>query len=82
MAGFVIDVCLRGVLEEVGSLIVILRLWRVIKIIEELGESAEEQMDALSKRIGQLETENSDLKQELHSMKSKQDRASGMSSRD
>lgn len=35
LAGFVIDVCLKGVLEEAGSIVVILRLWRVFKIVEE-----------------------------------------------
>ena len=29
---FLIDVVLKGVLEEVGSLVVVLRLWRVIKV--------------------------------------------------
>jgi hypothetical protein len=31
-AAFVIDVLLKGVLEEVGSLVVVLRLWRVFKV--------------------------------------------------
>lgn len=71
MAGFVVDVCLRGVLEEVGSLIVVLRLWRVFKIIEELSVGAKDQIDSLSERIGQLEMENSDLKSELRALQVK-----------
>jgi len=71
VGGFIIDVCLRGTLEEVGSLVVVLRLWRVFKIIEEFSAGAEEQMDALSERIGQLEMENSDLKKEIHAMQAK-----------
>lgn len=31
-AGFVIDVLLKGQLEEIGSLVVVLRLWRVFKV--------------------------------------------------
>ena len=31
-AAFVIDVLLKGVDEEVGSLVVVLRLWRVFKV--------------------------------------------------
>ena len=31
-AAFVIDVLLKGVVEEVGSLVVVLRLWRVFKV--------------------------------------------------
>ena len=30
--GFVIDVLLKGILEEIGSLVVVLRLWRVFKV--------------------------------------------------
>jgi hypothetical protein len=71
VAGFVVDVCLRGVLEEVGSLIVVLRLWRVFKIIEEFSVGAKDQIDALSERIGQLEMENSDLKSELRALQVK-----------
>ena len=36
VVGFIIDVSLSGVEEEAGSIIVVLRFWRVIKIIEEL----------------------------------------------
>jgi hypothetical protein len=35
-AAFVIDVLLKGVVEEVGSLVVVLRLWRVFKVIHKL----------------------------------------------
>jgi len=65
VAGFTTDVLLHGVLEEVASLVVILRLWRFFKIIEEFSVGAEEQMAGLSFRIEQLESENSDLRREL-----------------
>ncbi|MCJ1269443.1 hypothetical protein MMC22_009335 [Lobaria immixta] len=68
VAGFVIDVCLKGVLEEAGSIVVILRLWRVFKIIEEFGSGAEEQMNALSERVEQLEAENKQLKTHLEAI--------------
>ena len=57
--------CLKGVLEEIGSIVVVLRLWRVFKIIEEFSVEAEEQMDVLSERIEHLEMENKELKKEL-----------------
>lgn len=63
------DVLLHGVLEEVASLVVVLRLWRFFKIIEEFSVGAEEQMDGLELRIEQLETENGDLKRELKRQK-------------
>lgn len=68
VAGFVIDVCLKGVLEEAGSIVVILRLWRVFKIIEEFSSGAEEQMNALSERVEQLEAENKQLKTHLEAI--------------
>ena len=69
VAGFITDVLLHGILEEVASLVVILRLWRFFKIIEEFSVGAEEQMDGLELRIEQLETENEDLKRELKKQK-------------
>jgi len=73
VCGFTTDVLLHGVLEEVASLVVILRLWRFFKIIEEFSVGAEEQMEGLSFRIEQLESENSDLKLELKKAKGKLD---------
>lgn len=69
MAGFVTDVLLHGILEEVASLVIILRLWRFFKIIEEFSVGAEEQMEGLEMRIEQLESENQDLKRELKKQK-------------
>lgn len=65
LAGFVVDVLLKGVLEEVASLVVVLRLWRFFKIIEEFSVGAEEQMDGLEARIEMLESENRHLKAQL-----------------
>ena len=65
VAGFIVDVCLKGVLEEAGSIVVVLRLWRVFKIIEEFSGAAEEQMDKLTEKLDHLEMENKDLKKEL-----------------
>ncbi|KAJ4422502.1 hypothetical protein N0V82_002836 [Gnomoniopsis sp. IMI 355080] len=65
IVSFLVDVLTRGVVEEVASLVVILRLWRFVKIIEEMSVGASEQMEDLEMRIEQLEKENSDLKSEL-----------------
>jgi hypothetical protein len=73
VAGFIVDVLLHGVLEEVASLVIILRLWRFFKIIEEFSVGAEEQMDGLNLRIEQLELENEDLKRELKKQKGTSD---------
>lgn len=57
MASFVVDVALRGGLEEAGSLVIVLRFWRVFKIIEEFSTGADEQMDGLREQIERLERE-------------------------
>jgi hypothetical protein len=41
IAGFITDVVLHGIIEEVASIIVVMRLWRVVKIIEELSLGAQ-----------------------------------------
>jgi hypothetical protein len=53
------------VLEEVASLVVVLRLWRFFKIIEEIGVGAEEQMEVLGGRIEELERENGELRKRV-----------------
>ena len=65
IAGFVIDILTTGVIEEVASLVVVFRLWRVFKIIEELSLGAEEQMEDLRRRLEELERENNELKNEI-----------------
>ncbi|KAF3760857.1 hypothetical protein M406DRAFT_358374 [Cryphonectria parasitica EP155] len=69
IASFLIDILTRGVVEEVGSLVIILRLWRFVKIVEELSVSASEQMEDLEMKVEQLEKENADLKGELKKFK-------------
>ena len=63
--GFIIDVCLKGVLEEAGSIVVILRLWRVFKIVEEFSAGASDQMDVLAEKVERLAEENEGLKKRI-----------------
>lgn len=49
-------------IEEIAELIIVLRLWRVIKIIEELSVGVSEGMEQMRKRIEELERENLELK--------------------
>ncbi|CAN8105938.1 unnamed protein product [Discula destructiva] len=69
LVSFLVDVLTHGVVEEIASLVVILRLWRFVKIIEELSVGASEQMEDLEMRLEQLEKENSSLKSELQTFK-------------
>lgn len=65
MASFLVDVLTRGVVEEVASLIIILRLWRFVKIIEELSVASSERMEDLEMKVERLEEENASLRDKL-----------------
>ena len=65
LVGFVIDVLLKGLLEEIGSIVVVLRLWRVFKIIEELSAGAEEEWEPLQERVEDLEKQNGELRHQI-----------------
>jgi voltage-gated hydrogen channel 1 len=73
IASFVIDFALRGGLEEAGSLIIVLRLWRVFKIIEEFSAGADDQMEQLHEYISMLQRENEELVQENQTLKAQSD---------
>ena len=60
---------LRGTVEEAGSLVVVGRLWRVIKIIEELSSGAADEIEELQGRIEDLEKENNASKRENESLR-------------
>ena len=59
----------QGVTEKAASLIVILRLLRVIKIVDELSVGAEEQMRVLEERLTASEKENKDLWNEVKQLR-------------
>jgi predicted nucleic acid-binding Zn-ribbon protein len=65
----VVDVLLHGVVEEIASLVVILRLWRIFKIVEEFSVGAEEEMHGLMEKVEQLEDENRKLREELDAVR-------------
>lgn len=62
---FILDVALRGVVEELGSLVVVLRLWRVFKIIEEMSDISAEMMEKYEDELETLKLENAKLKRRL-----------------
>ncbi|KAI1389722.1 uncharacterized protein F4822DRAFT_399459 [Hypoxylon trugodes] len=65
VAGFAVDLFEHNTAEEIASLIVILRLWRFVKIIDEFSVEASEQTEDLRKRIEDLETRNASLEAQL-----------------
>jgi hypothetical protein len=72
LVGFIVDVLLHGVLEEIASLVVILRLWRVFKIIEELSVGAQEQMEGLEARVEMLEDDKKSLEKRIRELEARQ----------
>jgi len=64
VVGFIVDVLLHGTIEEAGSLVVIGRLWRVFKIIEEFSAGADDQLEELQERVEEIEKENKATRQE------------------
>lgn len=64
VASFLVDVLLHGPLEEAGALVIVLRLFRVFKIIEEGSDVAMEGMEGLEERVREMEVENERLEKE------------------
>ena len=69
IAAFIIDVLLKGPLEEAGTLVVVLRLWRVLKIIEEFSTGANDEMEGLYEHIDKLKEENDNIRNESESIR-------------
>lgn len=65
VVAFVLDVALRGIVEEIGSLVVVLRLWRVFKIIEELSAASADALEKYEDQVEELRRENHMLKRRL-----------------
>jgi voltage-gated hydrogen channel 1 len=66
VAGFAEVVVARGTAGEVGSLIVLLRLWRLVRMVEEVNLGASEQAEELRGQIAMLEAENEYLRIHQH----------------
>ncbi|KAH9900254.1 hypothetical protein F4778DRAFT_167101 [Xylariomycetidae sp. FL2044] len=66
VVSFAIDLLEHGnVAEEIASLVVILRLWRFVKIVNEFSVETSEQTEGLRERIKELETHNAALEAQL-----------------
>lgn len=75
IAGFITDVVLHGIIEEIASLIVVMRLWRVVKIVEELSVGAQEQTEDLEGKIEELRNDNDLLRKEIAHLRRTMDKA-------
>jgi hypothetical protein len=65
VASFIIDIASRGLAESIGSLVVVLRLWRLAKISEEVVMGATERLEILEQQMEELEHENRILRHQL-----------------
>lgn len=65
VVGFGVDLLEHGTVEEIASLVVILRLWRFVKVVEEFQVETVEQTEDLWDRIRELEREKEDLEAQL-----------------
>ncbi|CAJ2503012.1 Uu.00g104060.m01.CDS01 [Anthostomella pinea] len=63
--GFAVDLLEHNVTGEIVSLIVILRLWRFFKIVQDFWGEQAEQTEELRKRVEDLEKRNADLEAQL-----------------
>ncbi|KAI0394117.1 hypothetical protein F5Y17DRAFT_429491 [Xylariaceae sp. FL0594] len=61
VVSFAVDLLEHGVAEDIASLIVVLRLWRFIKVVQEISVEQSEQTEALYRRIAELEKQVEDL---------------------
>ena len=62
VGSFCIDLLENNLAEEIASLVVILRLWRFVKIVNEFSVEASEQMEDLRRQVEELEKENKELR--------------------
>ncbi|KAK3394892.1 hypothetical protein B0H63DRAFT_444978 [Podospora didyma] len=69
VTSFVVDTVTRGDVELIASLVIMLRLWRLVKIIEELSVAASERMEDIEGKVVELERENSDLKLQIEALR-------------
>lgn len=69
--GLAVGILLEGALRQIAPLVVVLRLLRVFRIIEEVSTGAEEQMGSLREQIAFLFRENESLRRELMHLRAK-----------
>ncbi|KAK4142063.1 uncharacterized protein C8A04DRAFT_38582 [Dichotomopilus funicola] len=65
LVSFGVDVATRGIVEDIASIVIVLRLWRLVKIIEEVSVGAAEGMEEIEARVVELERENEELRKEI-----------------
>ncbi|GKT52541.1 von Willebrand factor A domain-containing protein 5A [Colletotrichum spaethianum] len=65
VASFVVDVLSHGIVEEIASLVIVFRLFRFVKLVEEVSMGAVERMEGLEEQLVALKRENGEMKRQL-----------------
>ncbi|KAF9882144.1 hypothetical protein CkaCkLH20_00180 [Colletotrichum karsti] len=65
VASFIIDVLSHGIVEEIASLVIVFRLFRFVKVVEEMSMGAAERMEGLETQLEALRRENGEMKRQL-----------------
>ena len=73
VGSFIIDLLEQGVAEEIASLVVVLRLWRFVKIVNEFSVEASEQMDEIREQLSEAQKKNAELTSQLRRCTSRGD---------
>ncbi|KAK4229424.1 hypothetical protein QBC38DRAFT_109451 [Podospora fimiseda] len=66
LISFIVDVFVKGLVQEIVSIVIVLRLWRFIKIAQEVSVGAAERTEELEGRIVELERECEELRGRLY----------------
>jgi voltage-gated hydrogen channel 1 len=61
LVSFAVDLLQHSIATEIASLIVVLRLWRFVKIVQEFSVEQSEVTEELRERIRELEAQVEDL---------------------
>ncbi|KAB5554821.1 hypothetical protein GE09DRAFT_1122491 [Coniochaeta sp. 2T2.1] len=73
LVSFVSDLLTQGIVEEIASLVIVLRLWRFVKIVEELSVGASETMEDTQARLEEVEKENEVLRSEIRALRGREE---------
>lgn len=65
LASFIIDVLSHGIVEEIASLVIVFRLFRFVKVVEEMSMGAAERTEGLEAQLEALRRENVEMKRQL-----------------
>ncbi|KAK5688900.1 hypothetical protein LTS10_000879 [Elasticomyces elasticus] len=65
ITAFILDVLLKGIVDDISSLVMVLRLWRVVKIISEMSAATQERLEPREERAEELENDNEKLRGEV-----------------